>query len=339
MEEKRLLGCIPSYLQEAEARSVGVKSDKELIESLVAPWNLTEQPRIIEWSDKWVEFLKEEANAKDLMRKYNRYPYPWVICKRVLGITLAELVGIIQRCNDCAAWATSRAAMILALLQRWFGAERTVEAYNPTGIYAFSSGTTPQAGAYFADNGRTIYAICKAACEVGNFPVADIGDYVGGTSFTQQMIDARQTAEKNQTGFVYVGDRSANELADIVILSLRAGRPVIIGNEIALQDGVRKDANGMYITTVNGSGWGGGHATCAIDYRKVNDTEYVYIANSHGNIYNSGTDIPAFGVYITRASLVKYLSGRFADIMPLTYTERPVGKENFDLNTDGGREK
>ncbi len=187
MQEKRLLGCIPSYLQEAEARAVGVHSDKELIESLVAPWNLTEQPRIIEWSDSWVVFLKEEADAKDLMRKHNRFPAPWEICQRVLGITLAELVGIIQKRNDCAAWATSRAAMILALLQRWFGAERTVEAYNPTGIYAFSSGSTPQAGTRFADNGRTIYAICKAACEVGNFSVADIGQYSGGTSATEKL--------------------------------------------------------------------------------------------------------------------------------------------------------
>ncbi len=336
--EERLLGCIPSYLQAAEARAVGVQSDQELIESLVAPWNYTNQPRIIEWSDKWVAYLKEEANAKDILRKFNRYPYPWVICKRILGITLDELVGIIQRRNDCAAWATSRAAMILALLQRWFGAERTVEPYNPTGIYAFSSGSTPQAGSYFPDNGRTIYSICKAACEVGNFPVAEIGSYAGGTSFTQKMIDSLQVAAQNQTGFAYVGDRGANELADIVILSCRAGRPVIIGNEIALQDGVRKDENGMYITTVNGSGWGGGHATCAIDYRKVNDTEYIYIANSHGNIYNSKTEIPAFGAFITRESLVRYLSGRFADIMPLTYTERPVVKADVNINPEGVRQ-
>lgn len=336
MESERLLGCIPSYVQEEEARRMGLKSDKELIESIVAPWNITNQPRIIDWSADWVAYLEEEAEVKDLMRKHNRFPPAWAICKRVRGITLAELVKTLQKRNDCAAWATTRGALIMALIQIWFGAERTVEPYNPTGIYAYSSGAVPYANVRFADNGRTIYAICKAACEVGNFTVADIGDYVGGTSFTQQMIDAIQNAEKNQTGFAYVGDRSANELAEIVILSLRSGRPVVIGNDVALRDGVKQDANGMFITEASG-GWGGGHATCAIDYRKVNDTEYVYIVNSHGNIYNSGTDIPAFGAYITRASLVKYLSGRFADIMPLTYTERPADKENFNLNPKGGR--
>ena len=90
----------------------------------------------------------------------------------------------------------------------------------------------------------------------------------------------------------------------------------------------------MWITDVGG-GWGGGHATCAIDYRKVGDTEYVYIVNSHGNIYNSGTSIPAFGAYITKAGLKRYLSGSFSDIMPVTYTERPLGKENFNLNPEG----
>ena len=118
------------------------------------------------------------------------------------------------------------------------------------------------------------------------------------------------------------------------MLNLRSGRPVVIGNDIALRDGCRQDSNGMWITDVGGS-WGGGHATAAIDYRRIGDAEYVYIVNSHGEIYKTGTDIPAFGAYVTRSGLQRYLSGSFSDIMPLTYTERPLGKENFNLNPEG----
>lgn len=331
---ERLLGCIPSFVQEEEARRMGVPSDKEQIEQLATPWNATETPRIIEWNSDWESFLKEEADAKDLMRKHNRFPTPWELCERFCGMSFADLLKTTQKRNDCAAWATTRAAIVMALNQRWFGAERDIEAYNPTGIYAYSSGSTPRAGSYFADNGRTIYGIAKTACETGNFPVDVIGEYNGITWFTEQMIQSVPVAEKNQTGFAYVSEMGADRKTDVVILSLRSGRPVVIGNDIALRDGCRQDANGMYITDVGG-GWGGGHATCAIDYRKVNDTEYIYIVNSHGNIYNSGTSIPAFGAYITKAGLKRYLSGSFSDIMPVTYTERPLGKENFNLNPEG----
>lgn len=336
MNIERQCGCIPAYEQEQIARAEGRASDKELVEAMAAPWNENDTPRIINYSKEWQKWLEEEAQAKDVLRRFNQFPEPWYICELGNFQTFDKLVGVIQKRNDCTAWGTTRAATVMALNQYWFGAERTVEAYNPTGIYAYSSGETPVAGKRFDDNGRTIYAIARAACIAGNFPVADIGEYNGGTSFTESMIESKPDAEKNQTGFVYVGNREPEELADIVVLSLRAGRPVIIGNDIALRDGCRKDANGMYITDVGG-GWGGGHCTSAIDYRKVNETEYIYIANSHGNIYKSGTRIPAFGAYITRSALVRYLSGRFADVMPLTYTERPEGIEDFDLNPQGGR--
>ena len=278
MEEKRLLGCIPSSVQEADARRLGVPSDRELIERLAAPWDATNQPRIIDWDSDWENYLVEEAQAKDLMRKNNMFPTPWELCQRFCGKPLSKILLSQQKRNDCAACATNNAVTVMALNQRWFGAERDVEAYNPTGIYAYSSGSTPRAGSRFADNGRTIYGIAKTACETGNFPVAAIGEYNGGTSFSQAMIDSVSVAEKNQTGFAYIGNKSATEKVEIIILNLRAGRPVVIGNDVALRDGSRQDANGMYITDVGGS-WGGGHATAAIDYRKVNDTEYVYIVN------------------------------------------------------------
>ena len=335
-EERRICGCIPAYEQARIARAEGRPSDKELIEAKATPWNAVDMPRIIDWTESWKKHLEDVAEVNDNLRRFDQFPEPWKICKHGEFQTFDKLVGVIQKRNDCTAWGTTRAAIVMALNQYWFGAERTVEAYNPTGIYAYSSGETPVAGRWFADNGRTIYAIANAACSTGNFTVAKIGEYTGGTSFTQAMINDVPDANKNQTGFCYVGDRSPEELAEIVILSLRAGRPSIIGNDIALRDGTRQDANGMHITDVGG-GWGGGHCTAAIDYRKVNETEYIYLANSHGNIYKSGTEIPAFGAYITRTALIRYLSGRFADVMPLTYTERPEGIEDFDLNPQGGR--
>ena len=328
---KPLLGCISSETNERLAKLKGIASDRERIASLAAPWDASDKPEIITYSAKWQNKLEEEAEAMDIMREHYKLPQVWDIARQ-FGYKLEDLCKSIQKCNDCTAWGTTRAATCLALFQKWFGAEMDIEPYNPSGIYAFSSGKEPEPQKPFPDNGRTIYAIAEAACETGNFPVSRIGEYKGDSRFTLSMINNIDVAEKNQTGFVYLGDkkRTAEELADIIILSLRACRPVIIGNTVALKQGTALNQDGVYVSDVVGN-WGGGHCTAACDIKKVGSKYYVWIYNSHGDVYPSKDGAPAGGTFITRADLVKYLSGSFADVMPTTYTERPAIKPEFNL--------
>lgn len=319
----RKLGCISSAENERLALKYGYKSDRESIAELAAPWDKTDKPSIISWSKSWLNKLEQDAYVMDRMRGNFKLPPVWEIAKK-FGYNLRELCDSIQRGNDCTAWGTTRAAICLALYQKFFGAEIDVEKYNPTGVYAYSSNKQPSAWISFPDNGRTIYGIAEAACETGNFPADAIGGYTGEARFTQRMIDSVDVAEKNQMGFVYLGNesRTPEELADIVILSVRACRPCIIGNTVALQDGTALNQDGVYVSNVGG-GWGGGHCTAAVDVKKVDENFYIWIYNSHGALYKAGDGSPDEGTWITRRGLIKYLSGSFADVMPTTYIERP----------------
>lgn len=318
----RLLGCISSAENELYAKKYGIQSDREKIEDLAAPWDKSDKPSIITWNKSWLDKLEQDAYAMDRMRGNGNLPPVWEIAKR-FGYNLRELCDSIQKGNDCTAWGTTRAAICLALYQKFFGAEIDIEKYNPSGVYAYSSGTTPRADRVYPDTGRTIYGIAETACEVGNFPVASIGAYSNTHWFSQKMIDNVDVAEKNQMGWVYISEqKTAEQLADIIILSLRACRPCIIGNTVALQDGTALNQDGVYVSNVGG-GWGGGHCTCAADVKKVGENFYVWIYNSHGALYKAGDGSPDEGTWITRNGLIKYLSGSFADVMPTTYIERP----------------
>lgn len=339
MEMKRKLGCIPSAIQARQALACGQKSDEQKIAELSAPWDASDQPAIIQWNEDWKAKLEEDAKAFDVLRDYRKLPPVWEIAK-FYRYDLEELCGKIQRCNDCTAWGVSRAAVCLALYQKWTGAEVEVEKLNPTGVYAYSSGSKPRSGERFADTGRTIYSIAETACKVGNFPASSIGAYNGESRFTSAMLEHEQDAKKNQLGFVYLGGekRTAKELAEIVILSLRACRPVIIGNIVALRDGTGINSDSVRVSEVGGS-WGGGHCTAAVDIKKVGNRYYPWIYNSHGNLYPAGDGSPDGGTYITREGLEKYLGGYYADVMLTTYVERPR-VESEALNPDkGGWEK
>lgn len=331
---ERLLGCIPAKAQAEYAAQRGEQSDIDRFASLVAPWDATDKPSIIKWDKDWIAKLNADAAAFNALRDTGRMPLVWEIAEQY-GYKLSALCGDIQRTNDCTAWAVRRCATCLALYQKWQGAECDIEAYNPMGLYCYASGETPREHAYVANNGRTIYKIAETACNVGNFPVSAIGAYTGNPQYTPLMIKSVGIAATNQTGFVYVGEKSAEELADIIILSLCACRPVVIGNIVALRDGTHVNADGVAISDVGGT-WGGGHATAAVDIKKVGDRYYPWIYNSHGSLYPANDGSPDGGTYITREALVRYLSGSFADIMPTTYMERPR-VEYYDLNPGGAK--
>ena len=335
-DNKRLLGCIPAKIQAAKARDAGRISDIDQVAMLAAPWDKSEQPSIIQWGDRWKEHLEELADAYDILRDFGKLPAVWDIAK-FYGYSLEELCGTTQRINNCTAWGVTRASICLALYQRWIGAEIHCDKLNPSGNYAYSSELTPRAGERVPDNGRTIYAAALASCKYGNFTVDDIGDNPDLAMYTAAMLKTAADAERRQTGWVYLGDGyNGRELADIVLLSLRACRPVIIGNTVALQDGVEITSDLVPVSRVGG-GWGGGHCTAAVDVKKVGDKYYPWIYNSHGNRYEAHNGAPAAGTYITYDGLVKYCSGSYADVMLTTYTESPHAGDNYNLNPEAAR--
>lgn len=328
MATVRKLGCIPMAEQEMMARTLGVKSDKEKVLELVAPWDATEKPFITDW-DSYHKTLEIQASQNDMINDtFGIKPF-WEFAKSI-GLDVNKLFGVIQKQNDCAAWATVRCYLVRLLNQIQNGTEQTIENINPMALYAYS-GDAFKSGERIPNGGRTLGAVALASCDYGLLPSSLCGEYDGKVYVTDGMEKNEKSGLERQAGWVELNFSTIKETIDAVRLCLRANHPILMGNTTALQDGTMRDKNGVCIARVGGS-WGGGHATAILHYMKVNDTDYFWVGNSHGLIYPSDDGSPAWGAYITADGLRRYLDGQFRDMFAMTWCESPHGADDFNLN-------
>lgn len=330
---ERKLGLISRAENIMMARARGVKSDAAKISEMTAPWDTVDKPEITTF-DEWKPFLEKEAEKMDLIRGTGLSTHFWEVVNR-LGLHCDQLFGMIQQQNDCTAWAATRCYLSMIAHQILNGAEMSLEPMNQMALYAYASDNALEAGDRIPNGGRTIDAICMASCESGNAPVSAVGEYDGRVVFTQKFADALSgPAIIRQMGWATYDSESnkADDIVSDIFLSCRAGFPVIIGNTVAVHDGTTKDKNGVYVGTVTGTGWGGGHATSFLDYLEVNGTPYVWWANSHGDIYPSNDGTPAWGCYLTKESVKRLIGRSYFDVMFGTWAENPLIIKNYDLN-------
>lgn len=331
MSENRKLGLIFNWENIAACRALGVDTDADKINRLSAPWDASDQPAITSWTT-FKDYAEKQAIIADNIRRAGRSTciFDYTL---YADIKNDDLFGTTQQQNDCTAWAASRCYLAMILHQILKGAEQTVEAVNPMALYAASSGYELQVQQRIPNGGRTIYAIAEASCLSGNFPTASTGQYDGRCVYTQAMANAKKDGQVRQMGWAtFDQTNNAGAVVDAVFLACRAGFPVLFGNSTAVQDGYDLDSNGVAVARVNGSGWGGGHAQAWIDYKKVNDTEYVLYANSHGNRYTSNDrQIPGWSIWMTKDRVRRMVSSYF-DMMIGTWAESPRCEVVTDLN-------
>lgn len=335
-ESDRKFGLIFNWEDVERCRMRGLVPDSARIERLEAPWDATDQPEITTWN-QFEPYLRKQADVMDKLRQSGRSTYIFDYTFKN-GINNDNLFITTQLTNDCTAFAAERCYLALVLHQIIRGAEQTVDRLNPMALYAASAGQELEVGQRIPNGGRTIYAIAEAACGTGASPAAIAGDYDGYPVYTQAMEDAKESARKHQMGWATF-DRTDNPdaVADVVFLACRAGYPVLFGNSTAVQDGYDKDENGVCVARVNGSGWGGGHAQSWIDYQKINGTEYVLYANSHGLRYQKhDVKLPGWTVWMPRQT-VKRMVSRYFDMLIGTWAEAPRSEPDYDLNPKGGR--
>jgi len=166
--------------------------------------------------------------------------------------------------------------------------------------------------------------------QMGNYPVANVGVY--STNLTREVRSkiesATEAAKLHQFGACRLPG-SGRSLADKIVLCVRAGLVVPIGNSVRVS-GCKTDSNGMRVATLGGN-WS--HATLLDGYAFVNGTVYVHWTNSHGDRYKGADkyDSPESGCWMTFDQLVAFCNGRYSDAFCIYRSEATVDMERVSF--------
>lgn len=314
-------GWIPNAQQAARAVELGVASDVQLLQPLVAPWDTTDHPTVTTWKS-YADFCEEEAGKCDALRKAGQLSNWWEVAKR-LNLDVAKLMiasqGAVGSCAGVSLY--DRCYQMTLLNQIASGSEQTIESVNAIVTWMISKNGS-------RSGGQTIAAVLRYGAEVGVYPAALVGSYDAAARYDQRWREFDANANVRQVGSAVI-ETHGESLARTIVTACRANKAVEIGNSLAVRDGVTRDSNGVYVVKTAGY-WL--HATAFCGYQKVAGDEYVFWANSHGNIYAAPDGTPEFGAWMDYDTLVRFCSSSYADAAVITYVESPQGLTNANLN-------
>jgi len=291
-----------------------VPEDVAEFNAMCGKYDPTGQPCIVSW-DSFEHFAKEKADEMDRIRLAGWIVLWWVIAK-YLKIPLWQSNQ--GQLGSCAGWSAANGHMITVLYQMMLGAFRFV-LINPLAMWVRTKN-------WSMSGGQSMSKVLMGGNQFGNYPVKDVGMY--STQLTKETIAkieaATDEAQLHQFGACRLPG-NGRSLANKIVLCLRAGMVVPIGNSIRVS-GCRTDGNGMRVATFGGS-WM--HATLFDGYIVVNGTVYLHWTNSHGNRYRGSDrfDSPESGCWMTFEQLVQFCGGRYADAFCIYRSEAPVDAE------------
>jgi len=288
----------------------------------------TGQPAIVTW-ETLEPHAREQADKMDGIRAAGWIVLWWVIARFNRIPVWDSNQGNL---GSCAGWAAANGHMQMVLYQMMLGAFRFV-LINPLAMWARTKNWSMRGG-------QSMTAVMTGGNRFGNYPVELVGEYRTQLSREKQnrIIAANDAATLHQFGACRLqtadGRRqTAAELAARIILCLRAGMSVAIGNNIRVS-GSRIDENGMRVAILGGT-WM--HATTLDGYIIVNGTIYLHWTNSHGNRYRGQDrfDSPESGCWMTVETLVQFLGGRYVDAFCIFQSEAPTdeARTNFAPRT------
>lgn len=328
-------GAIPNSAQRKHARLMGIKADVDKLLEAAVPWDATDAPEIVNWKS-YKPFLESEAARIGTIRKAGRLEQWWETAARI-GKPVEKLFLATQggkgSCAGCSMF--ERAYLTSLLKQIGMGAELKAERVNPIVTYAQTLGCNRDGEKI--PNGQTIAAVLEAGAKIGTYPTKYVGEYNEWTTYRKEWEKYQEEAGKRQMGVCPLTDESGvslqgDEMAEAVMLALKANKCVEFGNIVAVEPYMVTDNNNVNIPVLNNR-WM--HATIWSGYKKVNDQEYYRWENTHGYIYKNNDRSPNFGAWLTREQLIKMCSGAYCDAGIITYAEAPRGEKNLDLNPRG----
>jgi hypothetical protein len=294
-----------------------VPQDVAEFDAMCGKYDPTGQPAIVSW-DSFEHFAQEQAVEMDKIRAAGWIVLWWVIakfCKVPLWDSNQGQLG------SCAGWSAANGHMITVLYQMMLGAFKFT-LINPLAMWVRTKNWSMKGG-------QSMSKVLMGGNQLGNYPVQNVGAYT-----TRLTADVRKRIESNakeatlhQFGACRLGATdhrrlTAEELAMRIVLCLRAGLVVCIGNSVRVS-GCKTDRNGMRIATLGGS-WM--HATLFDGYVVVNGTVYLHWTNSHGNRYKGADKYgsPESGCWMTIETLVQFCGGRYVDVFCIYRSEAPT---------------
>jgi hypothetical protein len=209
--------------------------------------------------------------------------------------------------------------MITVIYQKLLGTFRFVP-INPLAMWVRTKN-------WSMSGGQSMSKVMTGGNKFGNYPVQLVGEY--RTRLTKTMISKIHAAADEATLHQFGACRLQGDLVSKIVLCLRAGFVVPIGNSVRVT-GTRTDKNGMRAAVLGGK-WS--HATLLDGYVVVNDTVYVHWTNSHGNRYTGADrfDAPASGCWMTLDTLKRFCSGRYCDAFCIYRAEAPIDETRTDF--------
>jgi len=267
-------------------------------------------------------FVQSEAAKMDALRSAGWLVLWWVIAKHLKIPIWASFQGAL---GSCAGWAVANGHMMLVLYQMMLGAFRFT-LINPLAMWARTK-------LWSLRGGQSMLKVMMGGNQYGNYPVRWVGPY--STQLSRETMSkieaAKDEARLHQFGACRIsqaaggGRLAATEIAKRIILCLRAGMVVPIGNSVRVS-GCRTDGNGMRVAIFGGT-WM--HATVFDGYVVVNGTVYLHWTNSHGDRYKGADryESPESGCWMTVEQLVQFCSGRYVDALVLYRAEAAVDTE------------
>jgi hypothetical protein len=288
-----------------------VPEDVAEFDAMTGKYDPSGQPGIVSW-DSFEAYAREQADTMDKIRSAGWIVLWWVIakyCKIPIWDSYQGQLG------SCAGWSAGNGHMITVLYQMMLGAFRFV-LINPLAMWVRTKN-------WSMSGGQSMSKVMLGGNQFGNHPVQTAGAYTTRLSsdVKKRIESSANEATLHQFGACRLPGKG-KELATKIVLCLRAGLVVCIGNSVRVS-GCKIDGNGMRIATLGGT-WA--HATLFDGYIVVNGTIYLHWTNSHGNRYKGKDrfDSPESGCWMRVDQLEQFCNGRYTDAFCIYRAEAPI---------------
>ena len=279
--------CINGCSEITEAGRARLAAVKESAVPLDLLWNAHGEMPVISWDSSLLDWINDRAEYLDRVRDGGKDPSFWrgfetIPARDVKSQILTWNQGSLP---SCCLTATSHAIQAATLLASVIGAPVKYDAFNPIYAHFVSLGGR-------MNSGQDCFSAGSFINEKGTYPVSEVGD---NNIYTP--TDYRQftgTALEHRVAVAYIPDPDP----DTVMVLARAGLPFVFGSA-QFYTSAGKDRNGI---AVGSSMTSGAHAEMGGGaFVERNGTEYAYVQNSHGDIYEADeTGHTLSGYWLTR---------------------------------------
>jgi len=321
MQEGMLLnGCVPIT---TEQKKIQRKLADHAVSLPEYSWREQGEMPFVKWDDAFEKWIDRRIDLYDKYAKAGLSLLPWDIFKQLPNKRKNSAIyawnqGPIPSCSHHADAHSYQNSMLISIA---LGAPLRYEAINPIVGFWLANGKT-------LGRGQDLLTMSKWVNREGHYVASLIGD--NNQSVPQGWENYREDCKKWQSGIVYLEDN----LVEKIFRACHAGMCVTFGSG-TIYNGASTNKDGIKVMSRTTFG---GHAQSLGAYRKYKGVEYIFLFNSHGDIYGqSDEDEPANGAWITKDLLSGLTNSMTTYGLPyLTFiegeiTEKPKLYNEFEI--------